>query len=49
MPTNEPVVGQGPFVINSEEEVAQAFADYRSGKMGSIAARIASCGVGRQR
>ncbi len=34
-PFNEPVVSQGPFVMNTEEEVQQAYQDYRSGKMGS--------------
>lgn len=35
LPFNEPVVSHGPFVMNSEEEIMQAFADYRSGKMGT--------------
>lgn len=30
-PYNEPVVAHGPFVMNSVEEIEQAFADYRSG------------------
>jgi redox-sensitive bicupin YhaK (pirin superfamily) len=34
LPFNEPVVSQGPFVMNSEEEIKQAFNDYRAGKMG---------------
>lgn len=33
-PINEPVVGQGPFVMNSTEEIRQAFLDYREGRMG---------------
>jgi redox-sensitive bicupin YhaK (pirin superfamily) len=33
-PLNEPIVGYGPFVMNSPEEIQQAFIDYRSGKMG---------------
>lgn len=37
-PTNEPIVGYGPFVMTSEEEINQAFLDYRSGKMGRLAA-----------
>lgn len=34
-PLNEPVVAHGPFVMNSEEEIAQAYQDYRAGKFGS--------------
>ncbi len=33
-PTHEPIVAHGPFVMNSEEEIQQAFLDYQSGKMG---------------
>lgn len=33
-PNNEPIVRGGPFVMNTEEEIRQAFADYRSGKLG---------------
>ena len=35
----EPVVGYGPFVMNTREEISQAIADYQSGRMGRIAAR----------
>lgn len=34
-PLNEPVVAQGPFVMNTEEEIAQAYDDYRNGKFGT--------------
>ncbi len=34
-PFNEPIVAQGPFVMNSSEEIAQAYRDFRNGKMGS--------------
>lgn len=34
-PFNEPMVAQGPFVMNSEEEIMQAYQDYRTGKMGT--------------
>jgi hypothetical protein len=35
-PIDEPVVGHGPFVMNSEEEIRHAFDDYRAGRMGSL-------------
>jgi quercetin 2,3-dioxygenase len=35
-PINEPVVGQGPFVMNTREEIRQAMVDYQSGKMGHL-------------
>jgi len=31
-PLNEPVVGHGPFVMNSVEEIDQAFDDYKHGR-----------------
>ncbi|MEG0045190.1 MAG: pirin family protein [Comamonas sp.] len=37
-PINEPVVGYGPFVMNSDEEIAQAMDDFRSGRFGRIPA-----------
>lgn len=33
-PLNEPMVAHGPFVMNTEEEIAQAYQDFRDGKMG---------------
>lgn len=33
-PFNEPVVARGPFVMNSMEEIDQAYKDYEQGKMG---------------
>ncbi len=35
-PIGEPVVGQGPFVMNTRDEIRQAIADYQSGKMGKL-------------
>ncbi|HEX7900292.1 MAG TPA: pirin family protein [Planctomycetota bacterium] len=35
-PIDEPVVGYGPFVMNSEEEIRQAIRDYQNGKMGHL-------------
>ena len=36
-PLDEPIVSSGPFVMNTEAEIRQAFEDYRSGKMGRLA------------
>ena len=35
-PIDEPVIGQGPFVMNSLQEIRQAMLDYHSGKMGNL-------------
>ena len=35
-PIDEPVVAHGPFVMNSEQEIMDAFEDYRNGKMGKL-------------
>ena len=35
-PLNEPIVAQGPFVMNSREEIAQAISDYNLGKFGYL-------------
>jgi redox-sensitive bicupin YhaK (pirin superfamily) len=31
-PLNEPIVQYGPFVMNAQEEIAQAVQDYKSGR-----------------
>lgn len=36
-PIEEPVVGYGPFVMNTEHEIRQAIVDYNTGKMGRLA------------
>ena len=36
-PLREPVVQYGPFVMNTREEIEQAVADYREGRLGSAA------------
>lgn len=35
-PIEEPVIGYGPFVMNTKQEILQAIADYESGKMGTL-------------
>jgi quercetin 2,3-dioxygenase len=35
-PIDEPKYAYGPFVMNTEAEIGQAYADYKSGKMGKI-------------
>ena len=36
-PLNEPIQGYGPFVMNSKEEIMQAFQEFNQGKFGEIA------------
>ena len=37
-PIDEPIVGHGPFVMNSEAEIEQAFVDFQSGRFGHLPA-----------
>ena len=36
-PIDEPVFGHGPFVMNNQQEIIQAIADFNSGKFGHMA------------
>jgi len=37
-PIDEPIVGHGPFVMNTEDEIRQAIMDFNSGRFGDIPA-----------
>jgi redox-sensitive bicupin YhaK (pirin superfamily) len=37
-PLREPIAFYGPFVMNTHEEIAQALADYRAGRLGTMPA-----------
>lgn len=38
-PINEPIVGYGPFVMNSRVQIESAISDFQQGKFGSLRAR----------
>lgn len=35
-PIDKPVASYGPFVMNTQQEIAQALQDYHTGKMGTL-------------
>jgi quercetin 2,3-dioxygenase len=41
-PLNDPIVGYGPFVMNSEAQIAEAFEDFNAGRFGRSAAQTRS-------
>jgi redox-sensitive bicupin YhaK (pirin superfamily) len=41
-PIGEPVAWYGPFVMNSHEELARAFDDYRAGRLGAMPAAVSA-------
>ena len=41
-PLDEPIVGYGPFVMNSDAQIAEAVEDFNSGRFGRIAPQTRS-------
>jgi redox-sensitive bicupin YhaK (pirin superfamily) len=42
-PIDEPLVGYGPFMMNTQEEIRQAIADFNSGRFGQRASQSLPC------
>jgi redox-sensitive bicupin YhaK (pirin superfamily) len=39
-PIDEPIVAQGPFVMNTREQIVEAIRDYQAGRMGQLASTV---------